>query len=338
MHLRNLILSCTTVLALGMFASLSARPGGVTPGFNGIPVDVVRAMPACGGSVCHPAQPNSFGLVQTDLTVGSTSIPLGGAVPLQFRALGGVQPALYAGFCIEATAGTFSPGANCQNGRTDPPAFQVVPNVLTHRNNTFRTWDARYNAPPTPGPVEWYAVANTVDNFTNTNDSWDFWQPPALHGTPGIPFRLYVNAAGVDSQGAGCPGTLQLAPVVGAPVAPTLGNAGFAVAVTNVPFQALVLGTLGTSNQSFAGIPLPLDLAVAGAPGCLLRNDLIVTRAAVASGGGPTPGGGVASIPWPLPQDPSLRGGQVFLQALVVDLAANALGITTSAGLRATLQ
>ena len=72
-------------------------------------------------------------------------------------------------------------------------------------------------------------------------------------------------------------------------------------------------------------------LAPVGAPGCLLRIDAVITDPAFTSITG------TSQVTLPFANDPALIGRQLFTQYLVVDSAANALGITFSNAVRTTI-
>lgn len=119
---------------------------------------------------------------------------------------------------------------------------------------------------------------------------------------------------------AGCAGT------AGTPVHLTSGTGEIGDAVqfscSNLPSSTVALLMLGFSDQSWNGVPLPLDLAVVGAPGCLLRQDGAITEAIVASGS--------TQRSITLPNTPSIIGASLYSQFLVGDAPANALGWTIS--------
>jgi hypothetical protein len=83
----------------------------------------------------------------------------------------------------------------------------------------------------------------------------------------------------------------------------------------------------GFSNSTWMGLPLPFDLAVLGAPGCLIHAsgeiiEIFLTNAA-----------GLGSKNNNVPNDPNLCGGVLFNQAWVFDPTANAVGfVATNAG------
>jgi hypothetical protein len=86
--------------------------------------------------------------------------------------------------------------------------------------------------------------------------------------------------------------------------------------ITDAP-AAAVVGILmfGVSNTLWGGLPLPLDLAVVGAPGCNLNvsTDVAVTVLL---------GGGVGQATWSLPNLPSAVGVQFYTQGFVFDPAS----------------
>jgi hypothetical protein len=339
LHAAKLRFALSVIVAvclLGLAAGLSGRNTGVTPGFFMVPANLTRGFPGCGAFGCHPTFPNSFGVATMKLTPTTTSMAAGSTIDVQIEAAGGPNTTM-GGFCTETTGGVWIAQGNTDVGRD--LNFGPLPQFLTHTNTLTRVWNVKFTAPNTPGALDWWAACNTVNGDNQpTGDSWNWWQPNPALGQPGTPFRLFVNATGVRAFGNGCPGKDGLAPVTGAAVSPAVGAGNFAIDVTNVPFLSAILSILGTSNTSFNGIPLPFDLAPIGAPGCLLYTNISVMQVAVATGGSQTPGGGVASTPWPIPNDPSLRGGRLFFTNLVLDAVANPAGITTSAGLEINIQ
>lgn len=75
---------------------------------------------------------------------------------------------------------------------------------------------------------------------------------------------------------------------------------------------------------------LQLDLGFLGAPGCALfqNPDLVQTVFGA---------GGIASSSLAIPNSPTSIGAEIRTQGLSLDPAANALGLTTSNGLVATI-
>jgi hypothetical protein len=96
-----------------------------------------------------------------------------------------------------------------------------------------------------------------------------------------------------------------------------------------LPNPSVAALLLGFQNQTYNGLPLPMDLTALGAPTCFLRTDIAVTQAALANGS--------ASWTLTLPNDPTIIGASLYSQTAVVDPPANALGITLSSARRVTV-
>jgi hypothetical protein len=88
---------------------------------------------------------------------------------------------------------------------------------------------------------------------------------------------------------------------------------------------------LGLSNKRVGPFPLPLDLTLIGAPGCLLYHDLwayLNSRLLVYQNGSQL----VASLP--VPRDFRLTGLELFVQGFIADPKVNRLGLRVSGGVR----
>jgi len=167
--------------------------------------------------------------------------------------------------------------------------------------------------------------------------------PTVYHPTFG-PYGLQVRvlpeglvpgpfAAGIQPFGEGCTGRNGMNPVADARGgAATPGNNQFTTRVSRLPSFGIGVHLLGLSNTSVFGIPLPLDLGIAGAPGCLLRVSL------TAIGVGAANANGIGSFGLPIPADPTLVGGSIYSQWLSVDFAANPGGLVASNALQITIQ
>lgn len=120
--------------------------------------------------------------------------------------------------------------------------------------------------------------------------------------------------------GAGCIGSLGV-PGNMITALPRLG------ATMTVDFANLSLNlaafVFGWNDTTSSLGPLPVDLAPAGATGCLLRVSDSVTLLLAGSGN-------VATLALPIPPDPFFLSMPFYTQALSVDLAANALGAVAS--------
>jgi hypothetical protein len=127
--------------------------------------------------------------------------------------------------------------------------------------------------------------------------------------------------------GAGCKGTSGT-PVIAALSGslPKLGSL-FKVSINGMPtVSRLALMMTSVSNNSFNGAPLlPLDLKVAGAPGCFLLVDpLLFTAVPLLKGKG--------TLALPIPNLPALKGIGFFQQGIGFEKAANAAGFVVSNG------
>ncbi len=130
-----------------------------------------------------------------------------------------------------------------------------------------------------------------------------------------------------QSAGVGCPGA------AGVPALDSVGGATphagrtFPMRFTNLPSTIFspVIGVFGLSDVSSGGRPLPIDLSPLGMPGCWQYLD-------------PLPGGlvlcanqsGTASWQIDLPFGTVWIGLNFYVQGLVLDPGANALGATVT--------
>jgi hypothetical protein len=93
----------------------------------------------------------------------------------------------------------------------------------------------------------------------------------------------------------------------------------------------IALSMFGFTNQTWNGASLPVNLAVVGAPGCLLRIDPAISYTVV------TNGSGTGTFPVAFANNPSLIGALLYSQYLVLDPAANAFGFTVTNAVRTTI-
>lgn len=146
--------------------------------------------------------------------------------------------------------------------------------------------------------------------FLNRGFSGAIHYTPCASGCPGD----------IGFLGAGCAGsapvaqwTMQASPRIGTTMQATL---------TNVPLSVAVLvGGVDSTHSAFG--PLPLDLALIGAPGCAMRVSLDAAQALTGAG---------QTVQWSfvIPNDPLLLAVRLFAQALVFDPGANTLGAVAS--------
>jgi hypothetical protein len=88
---------------------------------------------------------------------------------------------------------------------------------------------------------------------------------------------------------------------------------------------------LGSSRTSWNGFPLPLNLAVIGAPGCLVLTDPLLGVPLTLNAQG------AVSVHVSIPSDPALIGQAFYNQFWLFDPTANALGLTTSGAVQALI-
>jgi len=92
------------------------------------------------------------------------------------------------------------------------------------------------------------------------------------------------------------------------------------------PQAGAALFAFGTDMASWNGLPLPAELGNVGLPGCTLWLAPVPGAARLIGAAG-----GSASLPVPIPADPSLAGLVAVAQALVIDAgAANGLGAVSN--------
>lgn len=132
-----------------------------------------------------------------------------------------------------------------------------------------------------------------------------------------------TEPASFEGRGAGCAGSGGVPSI--RPVDGDLPWISQLFRLRVAPSGSEVAGAiaLGLDDMTWAGLTLPLDLGVVGAPGCALQSAVEVSLPTVASGGG-------LLATMVLPADPAIVGRMLFAQGLLLDPAANALGVVVS--------
>jgi hypothetical protein len=123
--------------------------------------------------------------------------------------------------------------------------------------------------------------------------------------------------------GTGCAGTAGvpvLRPAAGS--LPVLGTT-FVLEAAPIPGSGVALAGLGFTNQQWSGLPLPMNMAVLGMPGCTLHisPDFALAMPIVA---------GRATLALTMPPAVSLVGTRFFAQGLIADPGVNQLGAVVS--------
>lgn len=287
---------------------------------------VTRSAPSCGN--CHRSTPGSasgFSALNVAVTPSARSLTPSQSITIATQVTGGQTTSGTGGFSSDVDSGAFSAGTGSR---------LVSSTAIVQSNSSSRSWTYGYTAGTTPGVVQMWVVGMT-SNGNSTDDSGDFW---AFHGsdqtaTQSTPVRLYVNnASGVTPNGDACVGSYGNYPVLGARLAPTIGNANFAVEVYGAAPAAPVAMLLGQQ------IP-PIDLGFIGITGCNLYVQSFLTLSGATGAGNAQRGEGVAIFPVPIPNAPVIRGARLQMQAAIVDVAnGRRLPITATNGLLITVQ
>ncbi len=190
--------------------------------------------------------------------------------------------------------------------------FRAPNGLLAPREFTFGVFDHAFGAQPVSARN---AMCNAElelvwDRVKAGMDTWDDYTAGTI--TP--------------IGGAGCAGS------AGVPVQTVGGQPDLEetvlYAIESTPTSAIAIALFGFSNTSWAGAPLPADLAPIGAPGCILRTEPSVMLAVVTSAQG------IARLPIVIGTDPSTIGTVWYSQFLILDPPANAFGATLSNALR----
>ena len=161
--------------------------------------------------------------------------------------------------------------------------------------------------------------------------------PSAFEATTGgqdIPYHRFENGAwGVRTTGRFewsirvlCRPTTTLPPML---QAAGVMDAGHSYELTMTDALPLTFGgiSIGISNTSMNGIPLPLPLDVVGAVGCTILSDQLVV------GTGFVDGVGSFRMPVSIPNSPYFVGWRIYHQGVVVDPTANAFGYVLTHGI-----
>ncbi len=133
--------------------------------------------------------------------------------------------------------------------------------------------------------------------------------------------------AWTNAYGAGCSGG-GLSPTLQSLTSPTIG-ATFMLRVQGLNASVLLtIGALGFQNETWNGVPLPVDLTPAGFTNCSLWLDPVLTAVLTQL---------VNAAPWPvaLPNDPSIVGAALFAQAFPLVPNANPAGVIATGAIEA---
>lgn len=132
-------------------------------------------------------------------------------------------------------------------------------------------------------------------------------------------------------KGVGCQGTLATAPRLFASALPAIGGT-VSLGLAGLPASTAGFLFLGFNDKTFGGLPLPLDLALLGMPGCPLSQDVLFGFGYAADASG------AAAQVLPVPNDPALAGLPAFWQSFVAAPGATPGGMVLTNGLSTVLR
>lgn len=168
----------------------------------------------------------------------------------------------------------------------------------------------------------------------------DFF-PDFLVGSPSMGTVLdrveLISGApqGVRTFGIACPTSSGTLPRIAASGTPLIGST-VTVNLSQVDAGLSVLFHLGVSNTTWLGVPLPLRLGIIGMPGCDLSVSVNIALALTTTAVGPVMG--VATVPLPIPNNPTLLGLSLYSQWFVVNPMGSGSFGATSKGLDLAFQ
>jgi hypothetical protein len=149
------------------------------------------------------------------------------------------------------------------------------------------------------------------DGFPDIIAGTSVFVPPGglVHILSGAPL-------GVSAFGSGCPGSGGGIPRIGATGIPTAGET-FLVHLSRALGGTIAALLVGSSNSSWAGVPLPLNLSFLGSPSCNLHVSPDFVLFFPTAGAGPQ--GGAATASFAIPALPSFVGATAYAQWYVID-------------------
>jgi hypothetical protein len=221
-----------------------------------------------------------------------------------------------------------SSGRGIAAGRSQPTAIDVADFTLPPGTNGLGIHFKNGGSAYTNG-------TGTNQNYGNADLTLQLGSVSGAFFTGGIltprvwngTIHYHAGNATFGTYADGCVGSNNQTPTLGAVASsrPQLGTT-LSLSVTNLP-SIPTPGTMlfGIRKDTVLGLPLPLDLAPLGAPGCRLALDPMLTFGLVGTSGS-------APFALPIPNNPTLTGFAFYLQAAVVDGPANTLGLTFSNG------
>lgn len=149
-----------------------------------------------------------------------------------------------------------------------------------------------------------------------------------LVGTPAGVSLYEFEPSIYRTIGAGCRGSVDVPVLAAESGRAPRGGYDYRMVAQYLPQPEAAILAVGASTTAWGSppVPLPLDLGRFGMPGCRLFTSIEVTLPLLRSGPG------TASTSFPVP---AIHGFGFFMQALVLDTAANSLGMIVSNAIEA---
>lgn len=197
-------------------------------------------------------------------------------------------------------------------------SYQVATSGLTATAGHIHRAPAGSNGPViigfAGGPTTFSGVSTAQSAAALTDGRTGLWYSNVHTGAnPGGEVRGQVGIATLPTSfGGACANSSGTVSQIGSDGFPCVGTS-FGVTLSGAAAGAPAIMTLGVSRTTLFGLSLPLELSVAGAAGCYLFHDFVVSVTLA------TDAMGCARLPLAVPLVPPLRGGHVYAQWLVVD-------------------
>ncbi|MEC8651424.1 MAG: PKD domain-containing protein [Planctomycetota bacterium] len=150
------------------------------------------------------------------------------------------------------------------------------------------------------------------------------FQPRLWNGRLAYETCATAGMAAAGPFASGCVNSAGSVPSLSVTSLPQLGGSLDLELDAQLPAPSIALMIIGVSKDTFNGLPLPLDLAILGAPGCNLATSTEVTSTLTTLPGTPAP------FSVSVPNNSALTCFQFYQQAAVLDGAANAFGFVLS--------
>ncbi|MEO6596561.1 MAG: hypothetical protein ABIP94_17555 [Planctomycetota bacterium] len=154
----------------------------------------------------------------------------------------------------------------------------------------------------------------------------------------GMVTRFTARSGAQIDYGTGCPGEGGFVPIHTSVQIPAPAST-WTQELSNAASGRACVWVIGGSNTIANGVPLPIDISSLFGlfpSGCMLRNNAVNIVGAVTVGGGP--GGGFASLSFPLPGITNYVGSYWYTQWVVFDPLAPSGFVSTTQGVWSIVQ